>query len=207
MALNIFANVTTRGVKAEFLEALDGAPTVWDKHCQVIQSTAKDENHAWLGTLPVPRHKLSGRSFQSLRDFTLTITNRTYEMSYVIDRDSAEDDQTGFVARTTQDAALAWSTFHDSLFTDMIEAATSDNAVDGTSFFADTRTIGDSANIDNNRATSGTGDNPTLAQLEDAIRDMIAAMAVFEDDQGRVGYTSQAMTQLRVIIPPTYGSR
>jgi len=204
MAANIFANVTTRGVKAEFMEAMDGAPTVWDKHCQIIPSDAKDENHAWLGTLPIPRHKLSGRNFQSLRDFTLTITNRTYEMSYVIDRDTAEDDQTGFVARANQDAALAWSTFHDSLFSTLIEAGTSDNAFNGTSFFNDSHTIGDSAAFDNSLAVSMTADNPTLANMEDGVKDMIAAMALFQDEQGRVGYTSQAMTKLRLIVPATY---
>lgn len=204
MAQNIFSNITQRGTKALFDEAMAAAPNVWQKHCQVIPSDAPDEAHVWLGTMPVPREMVSGRTYAGMRDFTFTVTNKEYEMSLIVDQTTLEDDRHGLVLGKIRDALGVWAQFKDSLFgTLLINGETDTLAFDGLAFHAGTRVIGSSANIDNQLTANITTPNvPTIAEMTTAIKECKESMWRFQDDQGRVGYSTQAMRNVRVICAP-----
>lgn len=204
MAQNIFGNITARGTKALFGEAMAAAPNVWKKHCQTIPSDAPDEAYTWLGTLPVPREFISGRTFQGMRDFTFVVTNREYEMSFVVDQNTMEDDRHGLVNAKIRDAFAVWGQFKDSLFgTLLINGEVDTLAFDGLAFHAGTRTIGASANIDNQMTANITDPNaPTIAEMTTAIKEAKQTMWRFQDDQGRPGYAAQAMREIRIVTGP-----
>lgn len=205
MATNIFSNITQRGTNAAFRQAMDTAPNVWQTHCKIVPSDAPDENYVWLGTIPVPREFISGRDFQGMRDFTVTLANKTYELSFIIDRTTIADDRHGFVMERVQDVAEAYATFRDSLFATLLINAETDTAFDGTSFHNATRTIGASADIDNTGTASITAaDAPSSAEILTALKEVIQQMTRFEDDQGRTGFTAAAMQRRVAIIPPEY---
>lgn len=207
MATNIFSNITQKGTIANFMQAMANTPTIWEEHVQRVSSTAASEQYVWPGFLPVPREFLSGRNFQGIIDFTYTVTNGEFEMSFLIDRKSMEDDQHGMINSRIQEAAEAWATFKDFQFITelLVEGDTLTTTFDGTAFHTDTRTIGGSANIDNASTTVAAADDsvPTSAEFLTVLNTMMSTMSRYQDDQGRP-FTATAMNNLRMIVPPEF---
>lgn len=206
MATNIFSNITVKAIEGLFMEVMGKAPNIFRNHCMIQNSTSPQETYSWLGTLPVPREFLNARSFQGLRDFTVTLVNNTYEMSFIVQRNTLEDDSLDQIKTRITEVAEVWATFDDSLFATLLEAgASSTDTFDGTTFFDDTRTIGSSAAIDNDRTSAISDDNAaTATEVGLALEENLSAMWVYEDDQGRPSFNAQAMGNLRVIIHPQY---
>jgi len=206
MATNFFANITQKGTLAQFSQAMETAPNVWKQHVMTIPSDAATETLVWAGTLPIPREFISGRNFGGIRDFTFDIINKTYELSYIIDRESMEDDRHGLINQRTAEAAEVWATFKDSQFATLLEDGDSDTTTfDGTSFFDATRTIGASVALDNIDTTNITTTTaPTSTEAGAAIHANMILLATMQDDQGRDGYNAIAMQKLRVIGHPQY---
>ncbi len=207
MARISVSNVTKRGTLSQFIEAMATAPNVWQKYCEIIPSDAADEEYVWLGALPVPRVKLDGRNFQTMQDFSFTVTNETHEMSLLFKRESVDDDRHGTIQKRITEAAAAWSTYKDSLFATLVEAGAASTATfDGTEFYTSTRTIGASANIDNLTTSAAATDlDPTSAEILSQLRAIIALMSQYQDDRGRVGFNALAMKpRLSCIIQPDY---
>lgn len=206
MATSILANITARGTKADFIDAMATAPNVWMNHTKQIQSDAPDERYTWLGMLPIPRELISQRNIQGLRDFTFTQANQEFEMTFIMDQNTVEDDRHGTIQSRIREVAEAYATFKDSQFaTLLINGETSTDTYDGTSFHSTTRTIGASGNIDNSDTTDTTTVNsPTVAEIKALIKDTKAKMFRYEDDQGRTAYNAAAMDKLVAIIPPEY---
>lgn len=206
MATINLANITSRGTKAVFLEKMATAPNVYQKHCMIVPSDAPDENYVWPGMLPVPREMISGRNLQGIMDFTFTVTNKTYEMSFKIARETYEDDRHGMLnSRITQMAEI-WSTYKDSLFATLLsEGDTLTTTYDATAFHHATRTVGASAAIDNLRTTAvATTGYPTAAEVLLGLADNIGALARYQDDKGRPGYNAIAMQKLAAVVPPEH---
>ncbi len=206
MATNIFSKITVKAIEGLFIEVMGKAPNIFRNHCMVQDSSAPQETYSWLGTLPVPRLFLDGRSFQGIREFTITLVNDEYEMSFIVDQVSLEDDSLSQVNNRIREVAEVWATFEDSLFSTLIEAGqTSTDTFDGTAYHADTRVIGVSANIDNNlAATPVDATFPTASEVGGFMQSILASMWVFNDDQGRPVFNAQAMDKIRVIIHPQY---
>lgn len=206
MAHNIFENITTRGTKNIFDTALADIPSVWDKHVQTITSSAADEQHVWLGNLPEPREMLDERSMVAMRDFTYTVENNEYELSFIIDQVSMEDDQHGAGQRRIGEAAKVWATFKDSQFAALLIAGeTSTETFDATTFHDDTRTIGDSGTIDNSLTQDiVTVNAPTSAEMLTTLKESREALWRFADDTGRTAYNATAMGTVRAVGAPEH---
>lgn len=195
-----------KGATAAFNEALATIPSVWQNHCMNVPSTTNAETFVFPGYLPVPREFVDSRSFQGMRDFTFTLTNNTYELSLIINRTHWEDDQKALIRARISEAAEAWATFKDSLFATLLTNGnvSGNNGFDGTTFHTDTRTIGASANIDNNTTSAATtGTIPTAAELLAEMAIIKALMWRYEDDQGRP-FNNGAISKLRLVVPPSY---
>lgn len=209
MATNYFANITTAGTKAAFYQAMDRVPNVWKNYCQIIPSTAPSEQYTWLGTLPEPREFLSGRDFQGIRDFTMTLANKTYEMSFIIDRESVEDDQHGQIQQRIAEVAEAWATWKDKAFITMLEGTLT--GFDSVTFFAATHAVGASGTWDNDYTDATVSDpiHPTVAELKVELALLmggatgITGLWYAKDDQGRP-FGELARTKLRALIPPSF---
>lgn len=211
MATNIFANITARGTSAVFKNAMAQAPNVWENHVLKVPSDTPDEQHVWMGMTPVPREFVSGRSFQGMRDFTFNLTNKEYELSFIIDQNSVEDDKHGLINTRVSEAALVWSTFKDSLLATLIQdgdGTNQGNAYDGNTFFNATRTLGSSGTIDNiDTSNITTTTAPTLLEAQAAFTQARVLFWGYNDDQGRAGYATDAMNNMRLICDPQYEAR
>lgn len=197
MARNIFANITARGTKAQFAEAMATVPTIWDKFAQTIDSDAPDETHVWMGMLPQPREYVSGRSFQGFRDFTYNVANKEYELSFIIDQNSVEDDKHGLINQRIRDAAKLWASFKDVQFAALMNngASSGYNSYDGVTFWNASHVIG-SVTHDNTLTRNVTLNAVTEAEIRFVINDGIAFLQGVKDDQGQEGYNWPAMSKI-----------
>ena len=206
MATTILANITARGTRADFVDAMDIAPNVWEKHTKQITSDAPDERYTWLGQLPIPRLFTSQRNIQGVRDFTFTVENNEYEMSFIIDQKTVEDDRHGTVQSRIKEIAEVYATFKDALFATLLtEGESSTETYDGTSFHSGSRTIGQSGTIDNtSTADITTVTAPTVANLKANFKTIIDLMWRYKNDHGQAAYNAKAMMRLAAVIPPEY---
>ncbi len=206
MAFNKFNVITERGVSAKFKEAMSKAPNVYLNHVEVITSDSEDEKQVWLGAVPRPREHLGNRLLQQFNEFSQTIVNQAFETSFLVHRDSFADDKIGAIQSRIAEVAESHAHFKDDQFAALLEAADTDVAFDGTSFYDATREINDSGVIDNTGTVAATGgaNNPSVSEVLLAIKEAIQQMSRFADDKGRIGFNGTAMNTLRVVIPPEY---
>lgn len=202
---DIFTNITARGTKSLFKEAMADAPNVWRKHAGEVKSDSPDENYVWLGTLPIPVQYTDGTSIQGLNDFTFTVENLEYRMAFLIELATSEDAKHGMIQSRIAEAAKVWAHFYDSLFGALLIAGeTSPDTFDATTFHDTTRTIGASGTINNSQTSDITTVNsPTVAELLVALKAVLDAMWRFNDDQGRP-FNLGAMSKLAAVIPPEH---
>lgn len=207
MATNVFSNITTKGTIANFHQAMELQENVWQKHVMNVPSDAPQEQYVWPGFLPQPRKFLDGRTLIGIRDFTYTQENEEFELSFLIDRKSMEDDQHSMINMRISEAAEVWAGFKDSQLSTLLingESATDGiDTIDGSAFHLGNRTIGNSGTIDNTDTTDVSNVNdPTVALFKTALKNIIAKMDRYQDDTGSRPFNAQARTSKRLIIPP-----
>ncbi len=110
--------------------------------------------------------------------FDYTIENSVFKGGFEVERSAFEDDELGEIQDLITDLGKEAAAHPGRLALALLTS--NGNAFDGTAFFADTRVIGDSANIDNKLALTGT----TVANIQTDIGLVRAAMALFQDDKG-----------------------
>lgn len=203
-------NLSVKGAKRSFDQAMEAGPTIWDKHCRTYPSETDTEALTFPGFLPAPREFLDSRQFQGARDFRYNVQNKEYELSMLVTRKAWEDDQTGGVNIRFAETAEVWRTFKDAQFAALLAAGNVAGSLgfDGTVFHSDTHTaIGGSGAFDNILGTNIAATTPfattTVAEAQTSITAARKAFWTFNDDQGRP-YNSQAIVNMRAIIPPNH---
>jgi len=208
MSRNIFSTITQRGVNAAFMEALAAAPEVYRQHCAIVQSNAPSELYTWLGTVPQPRQLLGSRLYQTFNEFSFTVTNNSYELSFIIDRDSMADDSQNAAQQRISQVAEAWANYKDTLFAAILAAgATSTATFSGDAFYKDTHAIGQAtaATLDNNlTAAIVAAGTPTSAEILTTLNSALVALHRMVDDHDVVGFNRTAMSRIRVVCKPEY---
>jgi phage major head subunit gpT-like protein len=193
----------TKGVRAELAALMEPPNPIWERYCERVTSNTKTEAYAWSGTLPRPRKYVDQRTVQGMRAYDFSITNEKWELTFIINRDHWEDDQTGQIQSRVREAALPWAAEKNEEFKNLlVNGATSTATYDGSTFFHATRTDGESGTIDNNlTSAAATGTIPTSAEFMTGVKDSKTQMLKFKDDMGRP-WTN--MVELWTIVPPAY---
>ena len=161
----------------EAANALQG----WRQFTMEIKSTSTEETYEWLGTVP-KMEELKGGDFvfdEIGGPFSLTITNLEWQAGFEIARVTFEDDKLGQIRPRIAQLAGEAARFPGEKIWGLFE--TPGNAFDGTGFFSDSRTIGDSANIDN----IATGTGTTIAAIQTDLNSIRGTVRKFQDDKGR----------------------
>lgn len=171
--------------RAIFTQGLaDGAISLSDylKLATVFNSTSDKESYAWLGATPSMQEWTDKRRLNGLRGFDYTLTNLHYEATVEVDRNTFEDDKYGLIKPRVQALAkAALKYYNERVFSQLDDGATL-LAYDGAAMFADTRVIGESANIDNLLAGSYSA---SATEILAGIAAGVVAMANFQDDWGK----------------------
>lgn len=140
-------------------------------------STNSSEKYGWLGDVPSVVEWLGEIKTKELAEYDYTITNKNWSSGIKIDRNSLDDDQYGMLMERVRELPRALLEHRWEMIEDLFADGTTDEAYDGSAFFAD-RT----APNDNLLAGSG-GD--TVAHIQTDILSTYAAMYNFTSNEGR----------------------
>jgi phage major head subunit gpT-like protein len=164
----------------EFAAALGAVD--YKKITTLFPSNTLIESYSWLGTVPAMREWVDERVPKGLLSGDFSITNKHYEASISVDRDTLEDDRYNMIKPRIQQLAQEAARHPDELTFALINAGATGLAYDGTEFFADTRVIGASGNIDNIAAGAYAA---TSAKIRTGLGVAGALMRLFQDDNAR----------------------
>jgi phage major head subunit gpT-like protein len=170
--------------RALFQKDFDAAQAFqgWKQIAMTIDSKTLTETYEWFGTVPVMKDVTHDElTLSDLGNFNFSITNAIYKAGIEVRRDAIEDDRLGSIMPRLRQLGGEAARHPGELLFNLIED--NNNAYDGTAFFADTRVIGKSANIDN--LLAGAYGDGTVAEFQAGLKAARAAMRAFQDDQGR----------------------
>ncbi len=200
----INTGLLTKGLRSEFFNRFEATPAHFKELATRIPSTSDSETYRWLGTVPKMREWGTGRVAKGLRTESYSVENLKYEATIEVDRDEIADDQTGQIRVRVGELAQRAATHKDFLIAQLLSngGTAGFNSYDGVTFFSDTHVSGDSGQQDNNLTSSATDpDNPTVQEFKAALKQAIAAMMSFKDDQGEP--LPMGATGLVCVVPPT----
>ena len=202
MAVGTLEKLTTKGIERLMMATIESFPDWWRPHCTELPATAKITPFAWPGAAPQPREMVDGRRIQEIRAFNYNISNKTYELSFLIPREWLEDDQTGSIRQLVAQVGEAFGAYKTYLFTYLLEQGGTLTGYDGATFFHDTRIEGNSAAIDNNLTSTAAAGSaiPTSAEFLAEMAVIKALMGRYQDDRAR-NMNTVALTSVRVIAP------
>jgi len=168
--------------RALFAESFEAARNLspWREIAMEIPSTTLTETHTWLGTTPTMKDVSKGDLIlEGLPRFDFSIENKVWKAGIEVERAVFEDDKVGLLLPRLRQLGEEAARHPGQLILNL--PVTNPNAFDAVAFFADTRMIGLSANVDNILAGTGT----TVAQFQTDLGSARAQMRKFQDDQGR----------------------
>lgn len=198
----INTGLLTKGLRSEFFNRLDKVQTYYQDWATRIISTSDSETYRWLGTVPQMREWGDGRVARGLRTESYSVENLKYEATLEVDRDEIADDQTGQIRVRVAELAERAATHKDYLIAQLLinGETTGYHSYDGKTFFADDHESGGSGAQDNKLSpTAVDKDNPTVEEFKSALRQALAAMLGFRDDQGQP--MSMSTSGLVCVVP------
>lgn len=192
-----FLAAVLTGYRATFHRDFDAAAggQLWRDLAMPIPSTKRTESHSWLGTVPKMQNVTRGpMHFDSLNAYSYSLENQLYKAGFEVERQEYEDDALGLIQPRVQQLGPEAARHPGELIFDLFESG--GLAFDAVAFFADTRVLGASANIDN--IVAGAYGDGTVGQFQAGLAAGRAAMRAFQDDKGR----PMNLTPNVLVVPP-----
>ncbi len=141
------------GMKKNFLTIFNQARSAyvpkWQSGAIEIPSNTSLNTYAWLEDFPKMREWLGDRYFKSLKSQAYSITNKKYETSVRVPRESIEDDQYGIFGIRFTAMGMAVEQLWDDLFFSILNSGFTGLSYDGKAFFATNHSSG------SNKASGG----------------------------------------------------
>lgn len=128
-------NALRTGFRADFQKTLESVEPQFEKVASVIPSTTKSNTYGWLGAMPSFREWVGARQFQSLKESSYAIVNKTFESSVEVSRDDIEDDNLGIYKPAVQEMAREGGSFPDELVFGLLKDGFTTPCFDGQNFF------------------------------------------------------------------------
>jgi phage major head subunit gpT-like protein len=183
------SEIIRRNADGSFMKGLQGLPSGVDmkQFATTFNTSGKNAQFGWFGSMPGVIEYTGSKQYRSLNAFTDTVTPKEWELSVAFKEDTFEDDVTGsaasaggaLVQRCNDHLNVRLSTFLENG-----TAGTSDTAYDGQFFFDDDHHgVTDAAHDNDLTGAAATGTDPTAAEFEAAVGDLLEASRGFVDDQ------------------------
>lgn len=199
----INTGLLTKGLRSEFFHRFDGTAVHYRDLSTRIVSNSDSETYRWLGTVPPMREWGTGRLARGLRTESYSVENLKYEATIEVDRDEIADDQTGQIRLRVGELAERSATHKDYLIGQLLLNGESAgcHGYDGVPFFSSSHASGASGTQDNLLSSDvTTPTSPTVDEFKVALRQAVAQMLSFRDDQGEPMPISA--TGLVCVVPP-----
>ena len=169
--------------RAIFLNAFTQADkeALWKTLCLQVQSAGDKESYNWLEAVPGMSEWADERKVYGLSARGYEITNKNYEGTISIDRNTVEDDKYGLIVPRVRQLAIRCANHPAKLVYGLLNAGAATKTYDGNNFFHATRKFGESGVINNIAGGAYAADaTKILAGIAAAVK----AMRGFKDDRG-----------------------
>ncbi len=201
----INTGLLAKGLRSEFFDRFTKTGVHYTELATRIASNSDSETYRWLGTVPRMREWGTGRLARGLRTESYSVENHKYEATIEVDRDEIADDQTGQIRVRIGELAQRAATHKDYLLAQLLinGAGAGYNSYDGVAFFSGAHVSGASGTQDNDLTfDAAAGDaQPTTVEFKAALKQAIAQMLSFKDDQGEP--LPLSMGGLACVVPPS----
>lgn len=180
--------------RALFQEDFEAAMAfqAWTDISMRVDSSGRIESYNWFGTPPKLEDVTHGEpTLHGLNNFNFSIENFLFKAVIEVDRSTLEDDKLGLIMPRVRQLGPEAARYPGELIFRLFESG--GLAYDAVAFFANTRTIGKSANIDNILAGTGV----TVPTFQADLASAVEAMMLFQDDQGR----PMGLTPNVIVVP------
>jgi phage major head subunit gpT-like protein len=139
----------------------------WKQIADQVNSTNSSEKYAWLGAVPGLREFKSERIPGTLSSFGYEITNKKFESTLDVDRDTIEDDHTGQILRAVNALSTKAAQAYTKLVTAAFQLAFTTPVFDGNNFFDTTHVVNGQSTGSNYLGTAKdiTGANTDAMEL------------------------------------------
>ncbi len=171
-----------RAIFNQELGELDRTLADYKKIATIIPSTSDKESYGWLGAPPAMSEWKDKKVLHGMNANDYTLTNKDYEATMEIDRNTIEDDKYSLIKPRIRGLAMrAIKFFNEKVFSALDDGGAAYGYDSSYYFFANTRVIGGSGNIDNILDGSySASTTEVLAGIDAAV----TAMRNFKDDRG-----------------------
>jgi len=153
-------NVFTAAMRTEFLKNMQAAaaPARVDEFVQIVPSTARIENYAWMTPAPGISEYVGHRRAGQIGQIKYSVFNKEYDATVTVQLRDVDDDQVGGYMLRVKDIAEKAKIFWGRLALKTLAAGKTTTCFDGTNFFLTTaHTLGGSKNTP--PPTFGGGNN------------------------------------------------
>ncbi|MEQ1967367.1 Mu-like prophage major head subunit gpT family protein [Xenorhabdus nematophila] len=175
-------NVLFLAIKSTFQNALDAAPSQWEKVAMKVTSTSKVNDYTWLSNFPAMRKWVGEKVVKSLSGHKYTIENDDWEATIEVDRNDIEDDQTGQYAIQAKSAGQSAAALPDDIVFELVNLGFERPCYDKQYFFDSDHPVG-------TRSVSNKGKKAlsieSMAKAQASYGAARTAMRQFTDDEGR----------------------
>ena len=130
-------------VKLHFNEGRNGYTPLYTQIATIVNSTAAQEDYAWLGEFARLREWVGDRSIEEMRVYDYSIKNKKFEATEGIKAEYIEDDTYGVLMPKFSDMGYAAATHPDELIFALLSAGFSTLCYDGQNFFDTDHPVGD----------------------------------------------------------------
>lgn len=144
-------------------------------------SDTDKETYAWMGSPPTMSEWKDQRQYKAIKAYSYSLTNKHFEGTIEVDRNTYEDNKYGQLAPRIRGLANRAVRHMNQLTIDKLDAGATDLAYDEAAMFTDSRTIGDSATIDNILQGAYSG---STTEVLAALRAASTLMQNYTDDKG-----------------------
>ena len=145
--------------KAEFQNAQAATPTDWARIATSVPSSSASNTYGWLGQFPTFREWIGERVLKNMAAHSYSITNKKYESSVGVPRDSIEDDEIGVFKPLFSEMGRASTAHPDELVFGLLKAGLTTLCYDGQFYFDTDHPVYPS--------TDGTGEAVSVSNYQD----------------------------------------
>jgi phage major head subunit gpT-like protein len=171
-----------------------------------FESVQRTETYGGVGNVPAVREWVGEKVKESLKEYSITITNKDWESTLQIHRKDLARDKTGQLQLRIGQLATRAAQHDEKLLSTLIntgDAATNGLAFSGQFFFDTDHALNNSGTINNDVSYNvATTTAPTSTEAANAMMYAIQQMYGFKDDQGEP--TNQGAKSFSVMVPVTF---
>lgn len=146
-------------VKTHFNQGRNGYTPLWQKIATLVNSTASQENYAWLGEFSRLREWVGDRQVNQMRVYDYSIKNKKYEATEGIAAEYIEDDTYGVLMSKFADMGHAAASHPDELLFALLASGFTTTCFDGQYFFDTDHPVGETGSevsVSNMQAGAGS---------------------------------------------------